>query len=59
MGKAKNKGGMGLRGLSEFNKALLEKQCWRLLTIHDTLMAIMFKSRYFSRCNFMEAKIGY
>ncbi|AES77791.1 hypothetical protein MTR_7g017270 [Medicago truncatula] len=33
MGKAKSKGGMGLKGFSEFNKALLEKQCWMLLTI--------------------------
>lgn len=58
MGRAKEKGGMGFRGFSEFNKALLGKQCWRLMTDESSLMAKVFKGRYFPRNSFLEAKIG-
>jgi hypothetical protein len=56
---SKVKGGMGFRGFSDFNKALLGKQCWRLLTEGKSLMGRIFKSRYFLRSNFLEASIGY
>lgn len=59
LGKAKDRGGLGFRGFCEFNKALLGKQCWRLINGDNTLMAKVFKSRYFPRSNFMTAKIGY
>ncbi|GAU39667.1 hypothetical protein TSUD_60340 [Trifolium subterraneum] len=31
LARAKNKGGLSFRGFSNFNKALLGKQCWRLM----------------------------
>jgi hypothetical protein len=43
LGRAKNKGGLGFRGFSEFNKALLGKQCWRLITNEESLMSRVFK----------------
>jgi hypothetical protein len=56
MSKSKNTGGMGFRN---FNKALLGKQCWRLLTNENSLMARFFKSRYYSRSNFLDANLGF
>jgi len=59
MARAKVKGGMGFRGVSDFNKALLGKNCWRLLTGEESLMGKVFKSRYHPRGSFMEAKLGF
>jgi len=59
LSKAKIKGGMGFRGFSDFNKALLGKHCWRLITGEETLMGKIFKSRYHPRGSFMEAKLGF
>ncbi|GAU33808.1 hypothetical protein TSUD_221460 [Trifolium subterraneum] len=52
-------GGMGFRGVRDFNKALLGKHCWRLLTSEETLMGRIFKSRYHPRGSFLEAKLGH
>ena len=59
LSKAKIKEGMGFRGISDFNKALLGKHCWRLLTGEDTLMGKIFKSRYHPRGSFLDAKLGF
>lgn len=59
LSKAKKKGGMGFRGISDFNKALLGKHYWRLLNGENTLIGKVFKCRYHPRGPFMEAKMGF
>jgi hypothetical protein len=48
LGKAKSKGGMDFRDLLCFNKALLAKQGWRLLTNLDSLAAKIIKAKYYA-----------
>jgi hypothetical protein len=59
LSKAKQKGGMGFRGFKDFNRALLGKHCWRLMQEKNSLLERVFKSRYFPRSSFLEAKIGF
>ncbi|PNX75922.1 ribonuclease H [Trifolium pratense] len=59
MGKSKSKGGLGFRGFSDFNKALLGKQCWRIITDETSLLSSVLKSRYFPKTNFMSANTGH
>ncbi|KAK2447871.1 putative mitochondrial protein [Trifolium repens] len=59
LSKTKKAGGMGFRGIKNFNKALLGKHCWRLMTGEESLMGRVFKSRYYPRTSFLEAKIGF
>ncbi|KAM1054868.1 hypothetical protein ACFX2J_002156 [Malus domestica] len=47
---------MDFRNLHEFNLALLEKQCWRLIHEPNSLWAQMFKGRYYSDCSIFYAK---
>jgi hypothetical protein len=56
--KAKSQGGMGFKDLRAFNEALLAKQGWRLLTNPLSLVARMFKAKYFPKCDFLKAKQG-
>lgn len=44
--------------LDDFNVALLGKQGWRLLTKPDSLVARVYKARYYPHSTFMAAKIG-
>lgn len=49
---------MGFRNLSHFNKALLAKQVWRLLDNPDSLVAQVFKARYYKHSNIIDATIS-
>jgi len=49
----KSKGGIGFRDLHLFNKAMLGKQGWRLITRPDSLCARVLKGRYFHDSDFM------
>lgn len=57
MYKSKREGGMGFRNLRVFNKALLAKQAWRVMTYETSLMAKVFKGKYFPASSFMDAKV--
>jgi len=48
--------GMGFHHLYGFNLAMLWKQGWKLLTDQDTIVARIFKARYFPRENFFESQ---
>lgn len=49
---------MGFRDLTLFNKALLAKQVWRLISKPDSLIAKIFKARYYKHTDIMEAPLG-
>ncbi|XP_024042737.1 uncharacterized protein LOC127899877 [Citrus sinensis] len=52
-------GGIGFKKLRAFNLAMLGKQGWRLLTKPNSLVAQIFKARYYSRTTFAEATLGH
>ncbi|XP_021751095.1 uncharacterized protein LOC110716771 [Chenopodium quinoa] len=55
--RAKKQGGLGFRNMRVFNKAMLAKQAWRLLTNKDSLMARVLKGKYFPNSDFFGAKV--
>lgn len=57
MYKSKMYGEMSFRHLRDFNVALLGKQGWRLITNPQSLVARMFKARYYPQDNFLNAKL--
>ncbi|KAA3457985.1 reverse transcriptase [Gossypium australe] len=56
--RSKEEGGLGFRNMAQFNIALLAKQGWRLLTSPDSLVARVFKAKYFPDCNFQFSRLG-
>lgn len=58
MCKSKMYGGLGFRQLHEFNTASLGKQGWRLITNPESLVARIYKSRYYPQYSFLSATIG-
>lgn len=56
--KGKGAGGLGFRNFHLFNKALVAKQCWKLLSEPDFFWATFIKSVYYPNCSFLEAKLG-
>ncbi|XP_031127524.1 uncharacterized protein LOC116029616 [Ipomoea triloba] len=51
-------GGLGFKDLRAFNLALLGKQGWRFLTNPASLVARVYKARYFPNSSFVDAVIG-
>jgi hypothetical protein len=58
LGITKEKGGLGFREFSCFNKALLAKQYWRLWKMPDNLIARIMKAKYFPSCKVLDANLG-
>ncbi|KAM2552223.1 hypothetical protein TB2_016639 [Malus domestica] len=58
LGLPKDMGGLGFRNFSDFNNALLVKQCWRLLFDSTSLWARVVKACYFLNCSFWDAAKG-
>ncbi|KAK4393924.1 hypothetical protein Sango_1863200 [Sesamum angolense] len=55
---SKDEGGMGFREMIAFNRAMLTKQGWRLLTRPDSLFTQVLKAKYFPRKSFFRAEVG-
>lgn len=58
MGKPKEKGGLGYRDFESFNLALLAKQGWRLIQYPNSLVARIYKEKYYSQCTLLEIPLG-
>ncbi|XVF17816.1 hypothetical protein REPUB_Repub10bG0157100 [Reevesia pubescens] len=58
MCQSKADGGLGFRSMEKFNKAMLCKQGWRLLTETKTLAYHVLKAKYFPDTNFLNSKLG-
>ncbi|XP_056859988.1 uncharacterized protein LOC130508476 [Raphanus sativus] len=56
--KSKDCGGLGFKDLEAYNLALLGKQLWRMVTNPDSLMAKIYKSRYFKTSDPLNATLG-
>jgi hypothetical protein len=50
-------GGMGFRDLHSFNLAMIAKQGWNIVTKPHTLVAKIYKARYFPHSTFFESHL--
>lgn len=55
MSMSKAKGGLGFRSLYGFNLALLGKLAWNFMSNPTSLVARVFKARYFPTTHFLQA----
>ena len=58
MCKSKSDGGMGFRNLQAFNLAMLAKQAWQILKNPNSLIARIYKAKYFPFSDILSAKLG-
>ncbi|KAL0455645.1 UNVERIFIED_CONTAM: putative mitochondrial protein [Sesamum latifolium] len=54
----KKMGGIEFRNMKAFNRALLAKKGWRLLSHSDSLLSKVLKTRYYPNTSFLEASMG-
>ncbi|KEH17434.1 hypothetical protein MTR_0015s0120 [Medicago truncatula] len=57
LGTGKYLGLPSMIGRRTFNLAMLGKQGWRIMTNPESLIARIYKARYYPRCNFFEATL--
>ncbi|KAK2423594.1 hypothetical protein QL285_034041 [Trifolium repens] len=55
----KNQGGLGFRDLHTFNLAMIAKQSWNIMTKPHSLVAKIYKARYFPNSSLFDSKIGH
>ncbi|XP_071902567.1 uncharacterized protein [Coffea arabica] len=55
--KNKEEGGMGFKDIQMFNKALLAKQVWRIVTQPNLLVSKVLKEKYFPKDSMLEGKV--
>lgn len=55
---SKKDGGLGVRDLPTFNKALLAKQAWRIIKYPNSLLAKTLRNKYHPHSSFMEVKVS-
>ncbi|KAL0434881.1 UNVERIFIED_CONTAM: hypothetical protein Sradi_0196000 [Sesamum radiatum] len=56
--QSKENGGLGFREMLAFNRAMLAKQGWRLVTRPDTFLSRIMKAKYFPTSSFFRARMG-
>jgi hypothetical protein len=54
----KEDGGLGFRDFHSFNMAMVAKQGWNFMHHPSSLVARIYKARYFPRTSFLESNIG-
>jgi hypothetical protein len=52
-------GGMGFRDLRSFNLAMIAKQGWNIMTKPNSLVAQIYKARYFPKSSLFDAPLGH
>ncbi|XP_071921851.1 uncharacterized protein [Coffea arabica] len=57
MAMEKKEGGLGFKDLQKFNKALLAKQVWRLITKPNLLVSKVLRAKYFHRDSIFKCKV--
>lgn len=58
MSKPKMVGGMGFIRVHDFNLVVIAKQGWRLLIVPNSLLAKIYKARYYLESNFLDVEVG-
>ncbi|XP_062006063.1 uncharacterized protein LOC133723263 [Rosa rugosa] len=53
----KEEGGLGFRSLSNFNSAMLAKQAWRVISNPNSLIARLYKAKYYPTESFWTAEL--
>ncbi|XP_058189268.1 uncharacterized protein LOC131306858 [Rhododendron vialii] len=58
LSRCKGKGGLGFRDLEVFNRVLIAKQGWKLISGEPSLFKRIFKGKYFPNTTFFNANVS-